>query len=235
MIQRPSPNFDDRPEGVPIDMLVIHYTGMKTAEAALERLSDPEAKVSAHYVIDENGSVIRLVAEENRAWHAGVSSWRGESDVNGRSIGIELVNPGREFGYRLFTEPQMESLAVLAADIVRRHAIPDRNVVGHSDVAPDRKEDPGELFEWDRLAREGIGLWPAWAKAPTRDVAAVQRALAQYGYGLEASGVLDDATRKVVAAFQRHFRPERVDGNPDSETVGRLFSLLDLVDDEGGA
>ena len=157
--QRPSPNFDSR-DGQAIDMLVLHYTGMPTAREALDRLCDAQAKVSAHYVVDEDGTIYQLVAEENRAWHAGVSAWRGHSNINQRSIGIEIVNRGHEFGYHPFPGEQMKSVATMCKGIVSRHAIPKRNVVGHSDVAPARKEDPGELFDWEGLAAQGIGLWP---------------------------------------------------------------------------
>ncbi|MGY8992341.1 MAG: N-acetylmuramoyl-L-alanine amidase, partial [Rhodospirillales bacterium] len=159
MNRKESPNFDDRPAGLPVDMLVLHYTGMKSASDALDRLCDPAAKVSAHYLVNMNGSVSALVDEEKRAWHAGVSFWRGHTDVNARSIGIELVNPGHEFGYVPFPEKQMAALIKLAKDILKRHAIEARNVVGHSDIAPRRKMDPGELFDWPRLAAAGIGLW----------------------------------------------------------------------------
>ena len=163
IIERASPNCDERPDGVAIDMLVLHYTGMPSAEGALARLTDPTAKVSAHWLIEEDGAIISLVPEAMRAWHAGVSFWRGASGVNARSIGIELVNPGHEFGYRPFPERQMAALIELARDITTRHAIPARNVIGHADVAPRRKMDPGELFDWRRLARAEIGLWPEQA------------------------------------------------------------------------
>ena len=143
-----------------IDMLVLHYTGMRSAAEALRRLTSPEAAVSAHYLIDEDGAVWRLVPEERRAWHAGVSYWRGRRDINSASIGIELVNPGHEFGYRAFPEAQVAALEVLCRDVLSRYQIPPRHVLGHSDVAPARKDDPGELFPWRRLARAGIGLWP---------------------------------------------------------------------------
>jgi N-acetylmuramoyl-L-alanine amidase len=159
ILQRSSPNFDSR-DGQTVDMLVLHYTGMKTAAEALERLCDPTAKVSAHYVVDEDGSIIQLVDEASRAWHAGVSSWRGHTNINQRSIGIEIVNPGHVFGYRTFPAAQMKSVVELCTQILARHAIPARNVVGHSDVAPARKQDPGELFDWALLAKHGIGLWP---------------------------------------------------------------------------
>ncbi|MEE8350901.1 MAG: N-acetylmuramoyl-L-alanine amidase [Rhodospirillales bacterium] len=199
-------------------MLVMHYTGMKTAQAALERLCDLTAKVSAHYVIDEDGTVISLVDESKRAWHAGVAYWRGETDINARSIGIELVNPGHEFGYRDFTDFQMAALETLALDILSRHPIPARNVVGHSDVAPARKTDPGERFDWRRLAAAGIGLWPQEEQG---DVEKVPEMLATFGYD---PGDPDEA----LIAFQRHFCPESL-GNPaDGALAGRLGALLDL-------
>ncbi len=213
MIHTPSPNFEPRTAGV-IDMLVLHYTGMESAGAALARLCDPEAKVSAHYVIDEDGTVHALVDEAMRAWHAGVASWRGETDVNGRSVGIELVNPGHEFGYRPFPEPQMAALEELCRGILARHPIPAGNVVGHSDVAPTRKLDPGELFDWRRLADAGIGLWPKEppvAGEPTE----VPPLLRRHGYDPVAA----------IAAFQRHFRPARIDGIADEETTGLLLGL----------
>lgn len=214
-------------------MLVLHYTGMPDAESALRRLCDPAAKVSAHYLVDEVGSVYRLVPEDRRAWHAGVASWRGLADINDRSIGIELANPGHEFGYRPFPEAQMRSLRDLARDILARHPIPPRNVVGHSDVAPMRKQDPGELFDWQSLARGGIGLWPPTGEldddAPDRSVEEVQIMLASFGYDAPVSGVLDERTAAAIAAFQRHFRPRRVDGRLDRESVGQLECLVELV------
>src|SRR5215475_596581 len=215
-IARPSPNHDDR-GGVAVDMLVLHYTGMRSAEAALTRLCDPEARVSAHYAIDEDGAVYAMVPEERRAWHAGISYWAGARDINARSIGIELVNPGHEFGYRAFAEAQIASLIVLSHDILARHAIPAWRVLGHSDVAPARKDDPGELFPWERLADAGIGLWPAPANDPGEK--AVRYLLTRYGYDPEAD--LD----KAVMAFQRHFRPSRVDGIADAETRRMLSGL----------
>jgi N-acetylmuramoyl-L-alanine amidase len=237
IVERPSPNFNDRPAGTPIDILVLHYTGLPTAEEALARLCDPAAEVSAHYTVDEDGTVYRHVAEDRRAWHAGVSSWAGDTDVNGRSIGIEIVNPGHEFGYRPFPEAQMTAVTALGRDVVARHPIPPCRVVGHSDVAPGRKRDPGELFDWRGLARAGIGLWPA---APAVDqteslgaslregsaIASFQRGLRRYGYGCPKSGALDAATRTVVAAFQRHFRPAAIDGRPDEQCAGILSALL---------
>ncbi|MDE2228997.1 MAG: N-acetylmuramoyl-L-alanine amidase [Alphaproteobacteria bacterium] len=218
IVDHPSPNHDARP-GV-VDMLILHYTGMRDEAAALARLSDPAAKVSAHYLIDEDGAVIRLVPEKRRAWHAGASYWRGRTDINGASIGIELVNPGHEFGYRDFPAAQMEALAELAAGIVRRHPIPPRHVLGHSDVAIGRKQDPGERFDWQGLARRGVGLWPdfASAAATSGDIAALQRDLASFGYRCPTTGMLDEETRAAVRAFQLHFRPARVDGGSDDET-----------------
>jgi N-acetylmuramoyl-L-alanine amidase len=234
LIERPSPNFDTRAAGQNIDILLLHYTGMKTAEAALARMCDPAAKVSAHYCIDEAGTCTRLVDERHRAWHAGVSAWAGESDINSRSIGIELVNPGHEFGYRPFPEPQMARLIELCRDILGRHAIPPARVLGHSDVAPGRKQDPGELFDWAGLAAAGIGLWPD-TPAPTAvpTVPEMQDMLRRYGYALPQSSVLDAETQAVLVAFQRHFRPSDVRGALDGETAARLSSLLALVD--GGA
>ena len=224
-VERPSPNFDDRPSATPIDMLVLHYTGMESAEAALARLCDPAApganRVSAHYVIDEDGATLSMVDEAARAWHAGVASWRGEADVNGRSIGIELVNPGHEFGYRDFPEAQMAALEELASDILDRHPIPARNVVGHSDVAPGRKTDPGEKFDWTRLAAVGIGLWPG--DRDSADAVDVSAMLSEYGYD-----ITDEAA--AITAFQRHFYPETLDGRADSGTAGRLRALLGLCD-----
>jgi N-acetylmuramoyl-L-alanine amidase len=206
-------------------MLVLHYTGMRTAQEALERLCDPAAKVSAHYLIDEDGSVIRLVAEEKRAWHAGLSSWRGRTDINAASIGIELVNPGHEFGYSRFPEPQIGALEELAHAILERHPIPARHVIGHSDVAPLRKQDPGELFDWPRLARTGIGFWPdftAQSGVKPLNLREIQSSLAAIGYFSPPSGAQDAATTAAILAFQRHFRPECCDGVIDSETSRRI-------------
>lgn len=215
-----SSNFNDRPSDAPIDMLVVHYTGMQNCAAALERLCDPGAGVSAHYLIEEDGTVHRLVDEDKRAWHAGVAWWRGAMDVNGRSIGIELVNPGHEFGYQAFPDAQMDALTALGQSILKRHPIPPRNVVGHSDVAPRRKTDPGELFDWKRLADAGVGLWAAHAppmQATDYELAAM---LSAFGYEI-------GAREAAIAAFQRHFRPAKVDGVADAETAGLLKALLE--------
>jgi N-acetylmuramoyl-L-alanine amidase len=229
MRQRWSPNADDRPVGCAIDTLILHYTGMPTGAAALDRLCDPGAKVSAHYLIDEDGSVVQLVAEERRAWHAGVSNWQGRARVNDCSIGIELVNPGHEWGYRPFTEAQYVATIALCRTILARWPIPPHRVLAHSDVAPARKQDPGELFDWARLADAGIGLWPQDGAGPPRTTGQLQADLARFGYGVPPSGRLDEMTRQVIAAFQRHFRSARVDGAPDPQTLARLDGLLALL------
>lgn len=218
LVERPSPNHDARPGAV--DMLILHYTGMPTGGEALERMCDPDAKVSAHYMIDEDGTVYHLVPEERRAWHAGVSFWAGEKNINGRSIGIELVNPGHEWGYRPFPAAQIEALIELGHGILARHPIPPRRVLGHSDVAPDRKTDPGELFPWQMLAQNGIGFWPVSGALET-DFAT---GLARYGYGVPPE--VDIPLECVITAFQRHFRPARIDGVVDAECVAILAGLL---------
>jgi N-acetylmuramoyl-L-alanine amidase len=229
MRQRWSPNVDDRPAGCAIDALILHYTGMPSAAAALARLCDPAAKVSAHYLIDEDGDVVQLVPEERRAWHAGISSWAGRARLNDCSIGIELVNPGHEWGYRAFAEAQYGACIALCRAILARWPIPPRRVLAHSDVAPARKQDPGELFDWARLAAAGIGLWPQPGQGDARPVARLQTELMHFGYGMERTGRLDETTRLVVTAFQRHFRPARVDGRPDQATLARLDGLLQLL------
>jgi N-acetylmuramoyl-L-alanine amidase len=235
IVSCPSPNHDARPDGAPVDMLVLHYTGMKTADEALARLTDPATKVSAHYTIGRDGRVFAHVPEERRAWHAGVSYWAGEKNVNGRSVGIELVNPGHEFGYVEFAEPQIAALIDLARGILKRHPIPANRVLGHSDVAPARKEDPGELFPWAQLAEFGIGVWPE-LPPPRGEVERAQRvrvggtdtdyaaALARFGYGLPPH--TDVSLEAVVTAFQRHFRPGEINGRWDGECATALANLL---------
>lgn len=230
----PSPNHDARP--VVPDILLLHYTGMLTMQAALDRLRSPEARVSSHYLVDEDGTIMQLVAEAERAWHAGVSLWEYRNNLNSRAIGIEIVNPGHEFGYRPFPQKQIDAVTALSRDIVERRAIRPHHVLAHSDVAPTRKEDPGELFPWQHLAQANVGLWVA--PAPIKDgavlepgdageaVRALQSALAAYGYGLAPTGVFDAATVAVVTAFQRHFRPARVDGRADASTIKTLQDLL---------
>ena len=235
-IEAPSVNFDVRSR--PPSMIVLHYTGMPTGEEALARLRDPAAKVSSHYLVEEDGRVFSLVAEERRAWHAGVSFWKGERDINGISIGIEIVNPGHEFGYRAFPGAQIEAVIALLGDIRGRWDIEDGMIVGHSDVAPARKEDPGELFPWKRLAEAGHGLWiepPAAPGAPLgvgdegTGVFALQAGLTRLGYDSAPSGHYDEHTQTIVRAFQRHWRPERFDGVADGETRARLVHLLRMT------
>ena len=242
MIDLPSPNRDERPaDAGTVDTLVLHYTGMVSAEAALARLRDPEARVSAHWCIGKDGTLWRLVPEAHRAWHAGVSEWRGRPSVNDVSIGIELVNPGHEHGYRPFPPAQMDALLDLARAIVARHPIDPRNVVAHSDVAPTRRQDPGELFDWARLAEAGIGLWPQVVTEPEGEGPALrqgdrgapvrrqQARLRAIGYGLAVDGDFGTVTGAVVRAFQRHFRQARVDGVIDAGTEAVLDQVSALV------
>lgn len=218
MIDSPSPNHDDR--ALPVSMVVLHYTGMPSSTDALRRLTDPAAKVSAHYLIAEDGNVLRLVDEHRRAWHAGKSWWRGIADVNSASIGIEIVNPGHEFGYRAFPEPQMEALLPLLAGVIGRHAIRPGNVVGHSDIAPARKIDPGELFDWPRLARHGLAATTPEARTdPYWTDAGMILALERYGYDVSDH-------RAAVSAFQRRHRPAAFDGVIDGESRAILLALL---------
>ncbi|MEA1650316.1 N-acetylmuramoyl-L-alanine amidase [Nitrospirillum sp. BR 11164] len=221
---RPSPNHGPRPEGAAIDILVLHYTGMLSAEAALDRLCDPAAEVSAHYVVEEDGTVWRLVDEGRRAWHAGRGAWGDAQDVNSRSIGVEIVNPGHEFGYRPFPPAQMRAVTDLCRGILDRHPIPAGNVIAHSDMAPARKQDPGELFDWPALARAGVGLWPeadfrgtAWNGGEAQ-VAAL---LTRLGYDPAIATFTETLT-----AFQRHWHAEALGQPAGAETVRRLHSLL---------
>lgn len=238
---RLSPNTDARPEATAVDTLILHYTGMKTVEDAIARMCDAESKVSAHYVVDEDGSVIRMVPEENRAWHAGLSYWRGRERLNDNSIGIEIVNPGHEFGYRAFPEAQIESVIVLCKDILARNPrITARNVIGHSDVAPSRKEDPGELFPWESLAANGIGLWAEVPEGVTctpvaqlgdsgMHVEDFQQRLADYGYSIKIDGNFGAKTEFVVRAFQRHFDPDNMTGIWTECSDAKLRMLLELA------
>lgn len=233
----PSPNHDERPADTPIDMLILHYTGMRSAQAAIDQLRDPEKRVSSHYVVDEDGAVIRMVPEERRAWHAGVSYWRGHTALNGRSIGIEIVNPGHEWGYREFPVLQLAAVCDLCIHILSRHPIPQRNVIAHSDVAPDRKQDPGEKFDWVGLARNGVGLWPEGVPdlgtgSAVRDAGSLRKvraALAEIGYPVASEGPLDPALATVLRAFQRHWRPEAVTGQADAGTLARLRAVARLA------
>ena len=238
VIEAPSPNFDARTS--PPDILVLHYTGMRTGPEALDRLRDVNPpRVSSHYMgVEEDGRIFRLVPEERRAWHAGVSYWKGERNINGVSIGVEIVNPGHEFGYRPFPDKQIAAVIELVGDIRSRWSISDDRIVGHSDVAPARKDDPGELFPWKTLAEAGHGLWveaPAAPGAPMREgeesaaVFALQAGFTRLGYDLPPSGKFDADTKAVVTAFQRHWRQHRVDGVADGETRAQLIALLRLA------
>ena len=219
MIERPSPNFDER--ALPVSMIVLHYTGMPDADGALDRLTSPTAKVSAHYLVDEDGRVFRLVDESKRAWHAGQSRWRGIKDINSASVGIEIVNPGHEFGYRPFPDEQIASLIPLVAAIKDRHAIGRGDIVGQSDVAPARKEDPGELFPWESLARRRLAL-----PSPRRDLIDPFWTDAGFLLALERFGYDVTDPMKAVIAFQRRFRPDLIDGIVDGECRAKLLSLL---------
>jgi len=215
----PSPNWNERK--LPVSMVVLHYTGMRTAADALERMCSPAAEVSAHYMIDEDGTVTQLVEEDKRAWHAGRSFWRGITDVNSASVGIELANPGHEFGYRPFPEAQIDALLPLLADIVKRHKVPRANVVGHSDVAPARKTDPGELFPWERLARLRLAL-----PVPKLSMRLIYDNRGAFFLALERFGYDITDERAALRAFQRRFRPQRVDGELDGQCGALLFELL---------
>ena len=236
IVHKPSPNFNDR-QGGPADMLLMHYTGMESGEGALDRLCDEAAQVSAHYLVFEDGRIVSMVDEEKRAWHAGVANWAGETDINSRSIGIEIVNPGHDLGYPDFPVEQMTAVSALSQDIVARLNIAATRVLAHSDVAPGRKADPGEKFPWAALAGLSVGHWvapvelingPVMTAGDRGDnVAELQFQLADYGYGIVVDGQFGAMTADVVTAFQRHFRPERVDGAADLSTVGTLRLLRD--------
>lgn len=218
-IDRPSPNFDDR--SLPVTMVVLHYTGMQDAASAIARLADPEAKVSCHYLVAEDGTVVRMVDEARRAWHAGRSHWRGVTDINSASVGIEIVNPGHEWGYVPFPDEQIDAVIRLVADIKQRYAITRGNVVGHSDIAPARKQDPGELFPWGKLARLRLAL-----PRPTRNLMDPHWSDAGFLLALERFGYDVEDPVAAVTAFQRRFRPEMVDGVIDGECRSLLLALL---------
>lgn len=219
ILDTPSPNFDERV--LPISMIVLHYTGMQDGPSALARLRDPEAKVSAHYLIEEDGTVCRLVTEDKRAWHAGRSHWRGITDVNSASIGIEIVNPGHEWGYRPFTPEQIDALIPLVAAIKDRHAITRGNIVGHSDIAPARKRDPGELFPWYRFAKLRLAL-----PRPTRNLMDPMWTQGGFLLALERFGYDVADPMAAIMAFQRRYRPELIDGEIDAECRMILLALL---------
>jgi N-acetylmuramoyl-L-alanine amidase len=232
----PSPNHEARIGVARPDILLLHYTGMKSTQAALERLCDPGPRVSSHYLVFEDGRISQLVPEARRAYHAGAGSWEGTSDVNSRSIGIEIGNQGHDFGCPEFPDAQIAAVIALCRDILARSSIAAHRVLAHSDTAPDRKRDPGEGFPWRRLAEAGVGLWvapePIADGAALRsgdrgeEIANLQRALAGYGYGVAINGSYDATTEHVVTAFQRHFRPARVDGVADVSTVRTLKRLI---------
>lgn len=239
-----SPNSGHRPPGSVIDHLVLHYTGMRTEEGARDWLCDPRSQVSSHYIVFEDGHVFQLVDENRRAWHAGRSFWRGVTDINSRSIGIEIANPGHEFGYRPFPDRQIEAVIGLCRSIFARHFIPPRQVVAHSDIAPDRKEDPGELFPWEWCAAFGIGLWVPPASldhglASTLGdhddkVLEFQKLLSAIGFGVPVSGIFDEPTEIVVRAFQRHWRPARIDGRMDASTLETLIRVAAAFEASAG-
>ncbi|HEY7232262.1 MAG TPA: N-acetylmuramoyl-L-alanine amidase [Pseudolabrys sp.] len=235
----PSPNFDARKANRMPDMIVLHYTGMQTGEAALRRLTEESSKVSAHYVVFDDGKIVQCVPEEWRAWHAGESSWAGETDINSCSIGIEIVNPGHEFGYPDFPLRQIAAVISLCKSIItRRGPLSGDRILAHSDVAPARKQDPGEKFPWGLLSESGVGHWVRAAPLDLEgsgiqpghrgdSVMRLQRTLRSYGYGIAETGSYDDATREVVTAFQRHFRQARVDGVADPSTLLTLRALIE--------
>ncbi len=241
----PSPNFGDREKGRLPDMIVLHYTGMPDVEGALARLCTAGTEVSAHYVVLEDGRVVQCVQEAKRAWHAGVALWAGEEDINSCSIGIEIVNRGHDWGYPDFPLRQVAAVIALCRGILLRRNMPADRVLAHSDVAPARKKDPGEKFPWDSLANSGVGHWVYPAPIVAGDVLrlgsigdevrAMQESLAKYGYGIEVNGTFDGTTQQVVTAFQRHFRPARVDGIADPSTLSTLKSLLASRAAETGA
>lgn len=234
-IDTPSPNHDER--ALPISLLVLHYTGMENGAVALERMCDPASKVAAHYMVEEDGRIFKLVAESRRAWHAGISLWGGESDINSAAIGIEIVNGGHDFGLPDYPDAQIKAVIELGRDIMRRNKITDFGVVAHSDIAPGRKQDPGEKFPWAKLADAGVGIWPVVKTKDkrvlldTRDtgkrlIRSVQSALGYLGYGIKVNGILDSTTKLVVEAFQRRYRPEKIDSLMDVQTMAILTLLV---------
>ncbi len=233
-IHTPSPNHDKR--NLPVTLLVLHYTGMENGKVALERMRDPSAKVAAHYMVEEDGRIFKLVEENRRAWHAGVSSWGGITDINSASIGIEIVNGGHDYGLPDFPDTQIQAVIKLSRDIMARNSITDFGVVAHSDIAPGRKQDPGEKFPWAKLADANVGIWPevktkdkrvlVGANASKKHIHSVQSALGYLGYGIKVNGILDNATKTVLQAFQRRYRPEKVDGIIDVQTTALLTLLV---------
>ena len=241
---RASPNHGERKGGVKPDMLVLHYTGMRDFDAAVQLLCSPGSDVSAHYVVRDDGHIIQLVSESRRAWHAGAASWSGETDINSCSIGIEIANPGHDFGYPEFPKRQIAAVTALCRSIFTRYRIPPHRVLAHSDIAPSRKQDPGEKFPWRVLHNSGIGLWvrpapltqagPVFVLGESNPIVAeMQTLLSQFGYTVKLTGLLDAGTRDAIAAFQRHFRPARVDGVLDMSTLQTLKAVIAARDDAG--
>jgi N-acetylmuramoyl-L-alanine amidase len=236
---RVSPNFSPRRDGARPEFIVLHYTGMETGETAEAWLCDPVSEVSSHYLVHEDGRIIQMVRESDRAWHAGKGSWRGKTDVNSSSVGIEIVNPGHAFGYRDFPAAQIEATIVLCSGVAERHGIKPQNVLAHSDVAPGRKVDPGEKFPWKVLAEAGVGHFVEPSPVGGgrflsegdngESVEMLQSMLALYGYGIEINGIFDRQTKLVVEAFQRHFRTAQIDGVADRSTVETLHRLLSAL------
>lgn len=227
-VDRPSPNHGPRRGGGPVDILLLHYTDMTRAADAVERLCDPAAQVSAHYVVGEDGTVWRLVPESQRAWHAGVAWWAGEADINSRSVGIEIANPGHSHGYRRFPERQMAAVETLCRGVLSRHPIPPHRVLGHSDVSPGRKIDPGHLFDWRRLARAGIGLWPEDPAPAALPGTAAVAALATIGYRTEGDDPATPANRAALSAFCRHWCPSGLE-SPGNRDVGGMLKAVAAV------
>jgi N-acetylmuramoyl-L-alanine amidase len=233
----PSPNIEPRARGLEPSILILHYTGLPSAARAIEVLSRPDCKVSCHYVVDIDGRITQMVAEKMRAWHAGLSSWLGETDINSASIGIEIQNPGHQHGYPDFPDQQMDAVTALCRDILSRHPIPPERVLAHSDIAPARKIDPGEKFDWPGLSRQGVGFWVPPVDLAVGDrglgpgavgveVAQAQALLSRYGYGVAQTGCFDLQMSFVLRAFQLHFRPARVDGRLDASTLATLERLV---------
>ena len=234
-----SPNFGERVGVSGPDMLVLHYTGMESGESAQSWLCNPESQVSSHYIVHESGDVIQMVDERKRAWHAGKSSWRGETDINSLSIGVEIVNAGPLADFPEYPAQQVASVIDLCQNCAQRWAIAPQRIVAHSDIAPQRKEDPGEKFPWRSLFQNGVGHWIEPSAIASgryfqrgdqgQPVEALQAMLSLYGYAIDISGIYDENTQSVVTAFQRHFRPEKVDGVADFSTIDTLHRLLSAL------
>ena len=229
---KPSPNFDERNPDVHLRYVVLHYTGMPTRDVALQRLCNPKSKVSAHYLIDDEGRLFKLVEEDKRAWHAGKGFWRGATDINSASIGIELVNPGHAYGYTKFPKAQTNFLKDLLKEVMKRNRLnPATALLAHADIAPDRKEDPGELFPWEDFAKEGFGLWPSVERKdyePIQDFEE-QKLLRTIGYDCPDNGVYDPPTRAALLAFQRRYDPANITGTPERETIARMRALVRAI------